>query len=294
MFWAWCVGRKSINSIEDHKFHALIKEAYFAFEALVQHPFGFVSFMHGRWPEIFCIDGCAKICTDDVSREQFDIARVERDVDANLYNEMLKMSMISKMVFNAHLRWVLEAAPIFGPTPVGSPEDGDAGELMRALGDGAITDLSDKSFGDLKNIYRLCFPDGKGISMYPTKELLAQCLQKLWELADGEGERCLKLFIGKPSGSTAGVEGLFTGDGVMAAHVFQITAESPADAVDMLVHLPVSYCTLSTKTIHVVNRREIPSEHAVFKLHSAMPCVDEMCGKQRGSPPLQLPRRERL
>ncbi|CAB1114020.1 unnamed protein product [Ectocarpus sp. CCAP 1310/34] len=168
MCWPWCVGRKSINSIEDHNFRALIKQAYFAFEALVQHPFGFVSFMHGRWPEIFCIDGCAKICTDDVSREQFDFARAERDVDADLHNEMLKMSMISKMVFNARLRWVLEAAPILGPhnrvsnvmhrtargrmAPVGSPENGDAGELMRALGDGAITDLSDKSVSDLKNI----------------------------------------------------------------------------------------------------------------------------------------------
>ncbi|CAN0178018.1 unnamed protein product, partial [Ectocarpus sp. 12 AP-2014] len=28
------------SRIEDHNFHALIKEAYFAFEALVQHPFG--------------------------------------------------------------------------------------------------------------------------------------------------------------------------------------------------------------------------------------------------------------
>ncbi|CAM9295511.1 unnamed protein product, partial [Ectocarpus sp. 4 AP-2014] len=83
---------------------------------------------------------------------------------------------------------------------------------------------------------------------YPTKELLVQCLQKLWESAgaDGEGERCSKLFIGKPSGSTAGVEGLFTGDGVMVAHVFQITAESPADAVDMLVHLLVQPCLVIT------------------------------------------------
>ncbi|CAB1099671.1 unnamed protein product [Ectocarpus sp. CCAP 1310/34] len=189
------------------------------------------------------------------------------------------MSMIYKMIFNARLRWVLEAAPTFGPhnrvsnvmhrtargrmAPVGSPENGDAGELMRALGDGAVTDLSDKS------------------------ELLVQCLQKLWESAgaDGERERCSKLFIGKPSGSTAGVEGLFTGDGVMVAHVFQITAESPADAVDMLVHLLVSYCALSAKAINAMNRREISSEHAAFKFHSAMPCVDEMCGKQRGSPP---------
>ena len=42
-------------------------------------------------------------------------------------------------------------------------------------------------------------------------------------------------------GSTAGVEGLFATDGVMYAHVFQILAESPADAVDVLWHLQVSY-----------------------------------------------------
>ncbi|CAN0549965.1 unnamed protein product, partial [Ectocarpus sp. 12 AP-2014] len=88
------------------------------------------------------------------------------------------------------------------------------------------------------------------LTRHPTKELLVQCLQKLWESAgvDGEGERCSKLFIGNPSGSTAGVEGLFTGDGGMVAHVFQITAESPADVVDMLVHLLVQPCLVITDT----------------------------------------------
>ncbi|CAN0178082.1 unnamed protein product, partial [Ectocarpus sp. 12 AP-2014] len=32
----------------------------------------------------------------------------------------------------------------------------------------------------------------------------------------------------------------------MVAHVFQITAESPADAVDMLVHLLVQPCLVIT------------------------------------------------
>lgn len=50
--------------------------------------------------------------------------------------------------------------------PEGSPENGDVGELMRALGDGAISDLSNKTVDDLKNVYRLCFPGGKGISRF--------------------------------------------------------------------------------------------------------------------------------
>ena len=46
----------------------------------------------------------------------------------------------------------------------GSPEDGDCEDLVCALGEGAITDLSSKTMDDLKNIYRLCYPGGKGIS----------------------------------------------------------------------------------------------------------------------------------
>lgn len=169
------------RSIDDHNFHKVIMEAYFAFEALTEHVHDFVSYLHGRYPEILCIDGCAKICTDDVSTEHFEVARVERDVDTDLQQYLLKLSMISKMVFDGRLRWVVEAAPTVSPhnrisnvmhrtargklAPEGDPERGDAGELLRALGDGAISDLSLKTVDDLKNIYRLCYPPGgKGIS----------------------------------------------------------------------------------------------------------------------------------
>lgn len=171
----------SCRSIEDHNFHTVVQEAYFAFEALTEHVHDFVSYLHEPFPEILCIDGCAKICTDDVSTEHFEVARVERDVDTDLQHELLKLSMISKIVFDVRLRWVVEAPPTVSPhnrisnvmhrtargklAPEGAPERGDAGELLRALGDGAITDLSNKTVDDLKNIYRLCYPPGgKGIS----------------------------------------------------------------------------------------------------------------------------------
>lgn len=172
----------SRRSIEDHNFISVIREAYFAFEALTEHLHDFTSYLHGHNPEVICMDGCAKICTDDVSLRVFEIAREERDVDTDLQQELLKLSMISKMVFKLRLCWVTEAAPTVGPhnrisnvmhrtargklAPAGSPERGDAAALLVALGDTAITDLNDKVVGDLQNIYRLCYPGGKGISKY--------------------------------------------------------------------------------------------------------------------------------
>lgn len=77
---------------------------------------------------------------------------------------------------------------------------------------------------------------------YTNKPDLVACLRRLWESNGGEGDgKCNKLFIGRPSRSTSGVEGLFSTDGVMHAHIFQILAESPADVVDVLHHLRVSY-----------------------------------------------------
>ncbi|CAB1105795.1 unnamed protein product [Ectocarpus sp. CCAP 1310/34] len=167
------------------------------------------------------------------------------------------MSMISKMVFRTRLRWVTEAPPTFGrrnrisnvmlrtargkPPPVGSPETGDAGELLRALNGGGMDDLNEKTLDDLKNIYRLCFPGGRGISAYTKKEDFIGCFQQLWRFALGpdEADRCSKVFIVRPSGKTAGVEGLFTPDGVVNSHLLQVTSESPADVVDTMRHLAV-------------------------------------------------------
>lgn len=80
---------------------------------------------------------------------------------------------------------------------------------------------------------------------YPTKDLLIQCLTRLWESAGiGDGDRCSKIFIGKPSGATAGVEGLFSNDGIQYGGVFQVARESAADAVDILAHRQVRTCCL--------------------------------------------------
>ncbi|CAB1119147.1 unnamed protein product [Ectocarpus sp. CCAP 1310/34] len=62
----------------------------------------------------------------------------------------------------------------------------------------------------------------------------------------GEGERCSKLFVGKPSGTTAGVEGFFTTDGVFVYGTFQVTPESAADVVDILAHILVQPCLVIT------------------------------------------------
>ncbi|CAN0087981.1 unnamed protein product, partial [Ectocarpus sp. 13 AM-2016] len=245
------------RSIADHNFIETLKECYYAFEALTQHPYEFKSYEWGRFPEFVTIDGCAKINTDNTDTSQFQIARTERHVDTDHQHQLLKFSMISKMVFPKRVRFVLEAAPTFGfsnrisnlmfrtargkVADPGSPQTGDLGELVKALGDDAITDLSSKSFADLKNIYTLCFAGRKGISRFRNKDALVQCFQELWISRDGggAGERCAKLFIGKQPGTTAGVEGAFTPDGVMYANVFQITAESAADAVDVAAHFLV-------------------------------------------------------
>lgn len=166
-------------SIADDGFYEVVHEAYLAFEALSQHPYDFVSYLHGHNPELLCMNESAEIATDESCIAQFEVARVDRYVDTDLQHALVILSMISKMVFRFRLRWVTEAAPIFGPhnrvsnlilrtqrgkmAPEGSPESGDARELARALGDGTISDLSGKTFCELKTIYRLCFPSEKGI-----------------------------------------------------------------------------------------------------------------------------------
>lgn len=165
-----------VGSIADHNFHAQVKDAYYAFEALVEHPLDFTSFEHGYNPEIMAIDACNKICTDDVSTAQFEVARVDRVVDGDLQLQLAKLSMISKMVFKRRLRFVTEALPTFSPhnrvsnlmhrgergkmPPKGSPEDGDVDKLNLALDGDSIDALSGKTMSDLKTIYRSCFSSG--------------------------------------------------------------------------------------------------------------------------------------
>ncbi|CAN0351833.1 unnamed protein product [Ectocarpus sp. 6 AP-2014] len=94
------------RSIADHNFIETLKECYYAFEALTQHPYEFKSYEWGRFPEIVTIDGCAKINTDNTDTSQFQIARTERHVDTDHQHQLLKISMISKMVFPKRVRFV--------------------------------------------------------------------------------------------------------------------------------------------------------------------------------------------
>ncbi|CAM9175839.1 unnamed protein product [Scytosiphon promiscuus] len=260
----WLASKRNrilASRIQDDSFHAVVQEAYFAFEALRQHPYDFVSYLHGRNPELLCMNDSAQMATDDICTAEFEVARVERYVDTDLQHALVIISMISKMVFRSRLRWVTEAAPTFGPhnrvsnlmlrtqresmAPEGSPEYGDAGALMRALGGDTIGDLSGKSFDDLKTIYRLCFPGGEGIGRYPGKSALLRCFKDLRTIAGirAAGGECSKSFIGR---TTTGVGELFASDGVVCAHVLQLVAESPADTVDMMAHLMVQPCLLTT------------------------------------------------
>lgn len=174
-------------SIDSHNLVATMRESYFSFEALTEHPFDFQSYLYGHFPEILSIDGCAKVISDDVSPANLEQCREERVMDMDLCHQHLKYSMMSKMVFPRRLRWTVEALPAFGsrnrisnlmlrtargkPPAKGSPELGDAGQLMIAIGEGSVDDLIHKHVDDLKNIYRLCFPGG-GISRCVSYRLL--------------------------------------------------------------------------------------------------------------------------
>lgn len=164
--------------IKTSSFPRELKNCYYA--ALNQHRTEVVSYLYRRRPEILTVDGCAKVATDHVSIAEFEVARLERYVDADLQHQLLKVSVTSKMVFGERLVFVTGGAPAFGPhhrvgnlmlrtkrgniSPPGSPQDGDAGALLQAVGEGGIKDLKNHSFNHLQSIHRLCFKGGKCIS----------------------------------------------------------------------------------------------------------------------------------
>ena len=88
---------------------------YLAFEALCDHGYSVQSILHGNFPKVLSVDGWAQGATDDVYLPQFAEVRVERDLDADLQHQLLKLSMMSPMVFSERLRFIVEAAPTFGP-----------------------------------------------------------------------------------------------------------------------------------------------------------------------------------
>ena len=135
--------------------------------------------MHGHYPEILTVDACAKVATNNVSTKQFEVARQERELDADCQHVQLKLSMMSPMVFDRRLAFVTEAAPIFSPHSrlgnlvprsergkiAGRGEAlGDAEALLDAVGDGGIESMHTSSYKELKYIYSRTFENSKGIS----------------------------------------------------------------------------------------------------------------------------------
>lgn len=158
-----------------------LASAYLAFEACSQHPYAFASFMYGSCPEVLSIAGCAKVDTDDFSLDEFRLAREERQVDADLRQELLVLSMLSPMVFGRRLRLMDGAVPVFSPSnrlsnvlhrstrrPLardGDPESGDGGALARILGEeGGLESLARKNKQELQAIYAECFEGSRGMS----------------------------------------------------------------------------------------------------------------------------------
>lgn len=109
----------------------------------------------------------------------FEIARQEEFLDADLHHQALKLPMTLGMVSDRRLDFVMEAAPTFssrdgvgsllfrtkrGKLPErDSPENGDGGRLVEALGKEGINALDKMSEDQLNGKYRKCFADGRGI-----------------------------------------------------------------------------------------------------------------------------------
>lgn len=151
--------------------------AWFAFEALTQHPYAFTSIQHGRCPAAVSFDAGLKLYNGDVPQHRVDDATDEMAVDADLVSALLEMSMLLPMVLgSAKVTFVARVAPaVMSPhnrvsnvmvrgawadvAGQGSQEDGDAGPLVQFLsGEGMnIADLADVNRATLRLLYRACY-----------------------------------------------------------------------------------------------------------------------------------------
>lgn len=160
------------------RFARKIKEAYFAFEALTEHPYGFWSFLHGYYPDLLTADGCTKVATENVSFHQFRRANETGTLDIDHHHQLLKLTMMSPMVFHCHLRFVDEAAPTFSPfnrvsnrflqtqtrqiPSTSSGKNKDGARLAELLGDNGIKALGRMKKAKQGEVYGKCV--GRGVN----------------------------------------------------------------------------------------------------------------------------------
>lgn len=165
----------------------LLLDAYLAFEALTDHPYGFFSFIDGYFPLLSSFDGCAKVAVN-ICIEKYLQQRMKQVIDMDLDAIWLVISMLSPMVFGMRLQFSQNTPVTFCPQNRKSniivvparghaPRSGDAQaadgqklmERVRENKDGLELSemLESMSLDGLKDLYRLCFgPRAPGISRY--------------------------------------------------------------------------------------------------------------------------------
>lgn len=161
-----------------------LRDAYLAYEALTDHPYGFSSVVHGFFPLVTsCDGGCTKLETENCTLDKFLAQREKQTIDVDLGAEWLALSMLSPMLFSKRLQLVYSTPLTFcpdnrksnvfvldarGPVPGdGDVEEGDGFALcdfVQRRGRRLIDLLSGMTLADMAVLYRRCFDGGKGLS----------------------------------------------------------------------------------------------------------------------------------
>ena len=75
-----------------------LKDAYLAFEALTDHPFEYRCWLWGKYPQIVTYDGCMKLSTNYVTREQAEASRLQMSIDVDLITVLLELSILLSLI----------------------------------------------------------------------------------------------------------------------------------------------------------------------------------------------------
>ena len=202
----------------DH-FIGQLKDAYFAFEALTDHPYDYKSYLYGCYPELLSVGDCTSrklaprnsnpapppagqlntACEEEQEEEEEEEEKDEEThIDADLQHQLLKVSMMSTMIFEERLDVANDVAKNVATATLLAPGNrlsnrvtrrstkkrpevpdangdrgagagargggGDPTGLVGLLGEDGAVALQSMSKVELQNIYRRCYEGGKGIS----------------------------------------------------------------------------------------------------------------------------------
>ena len=154
-------------------------DAYLAFEALTDHPYGFFSSIDGYFTLLSCWDGCNKVAANiKINIEKYLQQREQQVSDMDFDVDWLVISMLSPTIFGMRLQFSCNTPVTFCPQNCKSnvivvpargrpPRSGDAQaadgqkpmERVRKKKDGlGLAEMSEGMvMNELKVLYRLCF-----------------------------------------------------------------------------------------------------------------------------------------